>query len=101
MTLAHPPGQFSHSLSPLASFGLLLRDLTLASAVAILLLELLLATLALLFEPLDNINCTTHVASGGLVHSVAFASLARLDVTGKVRSTWERLGVCKARTSSE
>src|SRR3954469_14512321 len=85
------------------SFPWLRFSVAFVFAVAVLLVEFLLATLALLLQTFDDIDCSSYVTIG-IISVVAVGSDEAGGVilaTEGVWCTWERFSVSKTRSRSE
>jgi hypothetical protein len=94
---SHQKAELSHAFGTTTRNGLGLGDLASAGAVAVLLVELLLASLALALQALDNVNGTTNVSVVIMGHLVAGV----LSLVTHGTTTGQRLGVGKTRTASK
>ena len=101
---SHEQADLAHAFRSLARLGPLFMYLALAGSVAVfvevLLLELLLPSLPLLLEALDDVDGTSHV-SVIPVHRVGPGPLARFDMGWEVGTTRQGLGVSEPRSGSQ
>lgn len=94
---SHQKAELSHTFGTATRNGLRLGDLAATGAVAVLLVELLLASLTLALQALDDVNGTTNVSIVVVGHLVAGV----LSLVTHGTTTRERLGVGKTRTASK
>lgn len=94
---SHEKAEFPHAFRAATGNRLALGDLASSSAVAVLLVELLFASLTLTLQTLDNIDSTTNV---GIVVVFDLVS-GLLSLVAHCTATRKRLGVSESRATSQ
>jgi hypothetical protein len=92
---SHQKAELSHTFGTATRNGLGLGDFATTSAVAVLLVEFLLASLTLTLQALDDIDGATNVSIVIVCHLVAGV----LSLVAHGTATGQRLGVSKTRTA--